>query len=723
MNSVLLIYIIIISLVVWNLLHFLKYINKFNKKEIFSFSYLLFALFGWILCNFFADIIKIKLYAEISAKLAIFFFSNFFYALYNSLKLFPQIISSISEDNKAKTKTTTLDLIAYVFITLSILLFNSPINISNFKVNINKASEFNIGALYIVAFILGLFYMCISYLEWRKKRNFFSALQKKQVTYLQYSIIIIIISISTGFIILPLIGLTSYTPFSFLGLILFTYTLKISILSKDLLIDIDRVRNYSLIFIINSLTIIVFLNLITVITKDINDRLTFLMIIIISYYLIRYIDNISKKNLEKDNFKEYITSFSDQISTYTSKKKLIKAFKNILVKFIKKDTIKYIEKNITEEHKQLFVKNSSIIVNRELIVNNFYLNNDVFMKNAYMNMVRNKIGALIFIADDNVKLHCVFEIKENNLILTEYKRDIIRTLAQTLSSSISKVKYYTEIKRFNLLLNQKVKERTYQLEEANRKIRESQHYLQMAYNELKQLDDAKSNFISMASHQLRTPISIIRGYSSMLQDGDFGPMTETQKYYIGKINDNLARLNTIVNDILNASRIEGNRFQVNKQPTDLSAIVKKAYEGLHTNAEYKGLKYSLEISPEAVGVKVNIDADKFYEVISNIVDNAINYTEKGGVTVALIKTEDGTLKLSVKDSGIGIPADKKDEIFKRFSRLENAKQLRPDGTGIGLYLAKTVVDAHKGRIWFESEEGKGTTFFIELNVIDKDIIG
>lgn len=295
----------------------------------------------------------------------------------------------------------------------------------------------------------------------------------------------------------------------------------------------------------------------------------------------------------------------------------------------------------------------------------------------------------------------------------------IRDICNTIAIPIDRSMLYEKQARFNEELALKIEEATkllkrkyLELEIAQKAIKKKNFEIKDALAKLTALDQAKSEFISMASHQLRTPVSIIRGYMSMFKEGDFGRLNADQIAYAEKMEQNLIRLNTIIDDILNASRIEANRFSVYPSTFDLTTMVTQLVDQFTGKAAKKGLKIKLSLPKETIFLEA--DKDKILETISNIIDNGINYTLKGHIAINIKQKNGSKILIEISDTGIGIPKNKYDKIFQRFARLDNAKKVRPDGTGIGLYLAKAVVEAHKGKIWFESEEGKGTTFFIEI---------
>ncbi|MBU2229600.1 hypothetical protein KJ810_04290, partial [Patescibacteria group bacterium] len=246
-------------------------------------------------------------------------------------------------------------------------------------------------------------------------------------------------------------------------------------------------------------------------------------------------------------------------------------------------------------------------------------------------------------------------------------------------------------------------------------IQKTNKQLQVANSHLKQLDEAKSEFMSIASHQLRTPLSGIMGYLSMLQEGDFGQMTEGQTKVIEDVLEGSRRLIRMVNLFLNVTRIEAGRFKLNKSKVDIVKVIQSEVKELRPTTSKKKLKLKF-VKPKEKIPLLNVDEDKIKDVVLNLVDNAIKYTEKGGITVTVQKKESKVL-IMVKDTGVGISPPEAEKLFSKFVRGSGVSRLSPDGSGLGLFIARKIVDTHGGNIWAESEgEGKGSTFNVELPI-------
>lgn len=234
----------------------------------------------------------------------------------------------------------------------------------------------------------------------------------------------------------------------------------------------------------------------------------------------------------------------------------------------------------------------------------------------------------------------------------------------------------------------------------------------------RELDDAKSGFISVASHQLRTPLTTIRWYSEMLLSEDAGALSDTQKDFLNEIHGGAERLYQTIDLLLGISRVESGRIKEEKTPIDLTAFTNDIVHELAPSVTEKGLTVS--VMPPSVEIpNVFLDQLMLRQVVMNLVSNAIRYTNKNG-TIEIFWSKSGDNReavYSVSDNGIGIPESQRGRIFTKFFRAENALVKVPDGSGLGLALVKELVETWKGRVWFETEEGKGTTFTFTVPLV------
>jgi len=231
----------------------------------------------------------------------------------------------------------------------------------------------------------------------------------------------------------------------------------------------------------------------------------------------------------------------------------------------------------------------------------------------------------------------------------------------------------------------------------------------------KVIEQMKSQFVSVAAHQLRTPLSIIKWSLSMMIQGELGDLTAEQKEILEKTNQTNERMIRLINDLLNVARIEEGRYIYRPQAVDFTELLQAIVDSAQDLAKEKKVKFEANLGKGPKVVKA--DTEKLSLAVKNLVENAIYYTPPGGSVTVFLKKKDNQLEFCVQDTGIGIPKDQQHRIFGKFFRGDNAIRKETEGTGLGLFIAKNIIEAHKGRIWFESTEGKGTSFFFSLPII------
>lgn len=237
---------------------------------------------------------------------------------------------------------------------------------------------------------------------------------------------------------------------------------------------------------------------------------------------------------------------------------------------------------------------------------------------------------------------------------------------------------------------------------------------QQHLNREKLMERMKTEFVSIAAHQLRTPLSANKWILRMFLDGDMGKFSETQSQFLKKTYDSNERMINLVNDLLNVTRIEEGRFLQKTQKVDVVELLQEAVEPFRSLAENKGLKFQLTL-PDQKHPDIYVDKEKIILAIQNLLENAVHYTQEGKVAVlADYLPREKEFLIKVQDTGIGIPKDQKFRVFSRFFRSTSALKTETEGTGLGLFIAKNIIEAHGGKIWFESEERKGSAFFFTL---------
>ena len=237
--------------------------------------------------------------------------------------------------------------------------------------------------------------------------------------------------------------------------------------------------------------------------------------------------------------------------------------------------------------------------------------------------------------------------------------------------------------------------------------------LARANDQLRKLDNAKSEFISIASHQLRTPLTAIKGFISLLLEGSYGAVETKIRDVLNKIYLSNERLIQLVEDLLNISRIESGRMEYKFVLGDIVKLVNDLQDTFMITAKNRGLSLTFAVPKEEIP-PVEMDQAKIREVASNLIDNSLKYTQKGGVTVSV--TQNGSaVRVIVSDTGIGIPKENLPYLFSKFSRGKDTSRLHAEGTGLGLYVGKNLVEMHHGKVWAESDgPNRGSRFIVEL---------
>lgn len=241
---------------------------------------------------------------------------------------------------------------------------------------------------------------------------------------------------------------------------------------------------------------------------------------------------------------------------------------------------------------------------------------------------------------------------------------------------------------------------------------EAQLELRLRVKELEALDRMRSEFIAMVSHELRTPLTSIFGSLSILNAGVMAHDPQKVQVLTQAAFENSERLIGIVNDILDLTKIESGGFEIEKKVVDLNALVKSAILNLAHYYQKCHVTATLNLD-ESIGV-VSIDESRFVQIINNIASNAAKFSPEGSVVEISTINKGGHFQILIRDHGAGIPAELHGEMFKKFSKASVAGKGKLPGTGLGLNIAKQLVELHGGSIWFESGKDQGTTFFIEV---------
>lgn len=225
----------------------------------------------------------------------------------------------------------------------------------------------------------------------------------------------------------------------------------------------------------------------------------------------------------------------------------------------------------------------------------------------------------------------------------------------------------------------------------------------------------KTEFVTLAAHQLRTPLSAIKWTLRILLDGDLGEINSEQKDFLEKTYQSNERMINLINDLLDVARIEEGRYLHRPTLTSIEIIVQSVISSYKGQVERKEIKLQF-LKPQASLPQVKIDVEKMRSVVQNLIDNAVRYTPKGGEITISLKKINQDIEFAVKDNGVGIPEEQKKRVFSRFFRAANVIRMETEGTGLGLFISKNIIEAHGGKIAFESKEGSGSIFRFSIPI-------
>jgi len=234
----------------------------------------------------------------------------------------------------------------------------------------------------------------------------------------------------------------------------------------------------------------------------------------------------------------------------------------------------------------------------------------------------------------------------------------------------------------------------------------------------KELEKMKLEFVSMAAHELRTPLTTIQGYISFLQDENtLNKLNEEEREFLSRAQTSSLRLTQLIENLLVVSNIEKGTMSIKPQPISLETIVERLCNEMSPLAKAKELTLTCEMPTKPLP-EVMADPMRIGEVVTNLVGNAINYTQKGGIAISFYQDKNDVV-CTISDTGVGIPKEAQSHLFTKFFRIQGVLQSGSKGTGLGLYISKNIIEAHHGKIWFQSEPDKGTDFFFSLPTVVK----
>ncbi len=280
--------------------------------------------------------------------------------------------------------------------------------------------------------------------------------------------------------------------------------------------------------------------------------------------------------------------------------------------------------------------------------------------------------------------------------------DVFKHMTTSLQDrDIAIARAYQDLEQLAASLEQRVEQRTQELQDANKR--------------LKELDKLKSDFVSTVSHELRTPMTSIRGYVDNILDGLTGSLNERQSYYLNRVKSNVERLTRMINELLDLSRIEAGKVELQVGSVRMQELIPEIVEGFQAMAQEKAI--GLRVSQAGDLPPVRGDRDKLHQVLTNLIQNAIKFTPSGGeVSVESQLWEADFLQIGVIDTGCGIPSHELEKVFEKFYRGERGSAGDPRW-GLGLNIARSLVRLHGGQIWVESAPAQGSRFYFTVPIV------
>ena len=615
--------------------------------------------------------------------------------------------------NNVPTRKNTIYEFAIIFVSLALsfsTLTNWVVTISynQGSLSLKYGSGFNIYATFLGLMVLfGLIQLILGYR--RAKSD-----EKAQLAYILIGLLVASITIVVSNLIIPFITnsktINLYSgDLSYLGIALLVGISSYAIVKHklfDIRLVIVRSLGYLITLIAVALLLIVPVLLITTHLLGSNLAASAIAILVFSNLLVAIafqpLRNIFNRIANKLFYRGYyepqviLDKLSNLLVGSVDLNYITEGSKKIITEALKPSSIQYV---LYAAHKSLYrdaieslasLKDTLIVTDELIEERNRRLRK--FLQEQNVSIVlrlrtdKNDLG-FIFIGN-----------KEAGSLYNGIDKIFLRIAADEIAISLQNAIRFKEIESFNQTLQEKIEVATRQLTKANAR--------------LKILDSNKDDFISMASHQLRTPLTSVKGYVSMVLEGDVGKITDQQKKMLSQAFDSSQRMVYLISDLLNISRLQTGKFVIERTDCDLSKIITEEIGLLEDISRSRNLKMYYK-KPKDFPI-LNIDEIKTRQVIMNFLDNAIYYTPAGGKITIELEEKGSKIELKVIDTGIGVPASVAHHLFTKFYRADNAKKARPDGTGLGLFMAKKVIIAQGGSIIFSTKENVGSTFGFSL---------
>lgn len=677
-----------------------------QKNENRSLSGFTFSIFIWLIANLATNLSRNPDFALVFARLTLIgpiLFAYFFY-----------IFVALFVDPSKATKKHLLW--AAVPGLLILLATPTSLNIQSIEA---YGENTKVGIIYTFAVPIILAYVVIALVK--LVRYFYKTRDLLKRAQIRYIFVGIVLSLIPGVIIngiLPIFGNLSANIYGPNVVIFIAIFMSIAIVKHRLLdvrLIVARLLTYILLFAVVLLIYVVMIfGLGDLVLPDSNSSgierifyIVFALLVAISYQpLKRFFDKITNKFFFQDAYttQSVLSEVSDVVVGNIDPKKLQKgalaalseALRPINMSFLIVNNGKLYEGEQLGQswrmHDPALLRSVLIRSGKRIILYDELEDSSSKLKEALRHEDISLVSPLV--TKDELIGYLILGPKKSGNIYNSQDVGLLNIASNELAVALQNAQRFEEIQAFNITLQEKVTEATRELKKTNRK--------------LIALDEAKDEFISMASHQLRTPLTSIKGYLSMMIEGDLGKVSGPQQRALKEAFGSSQRMVYLIADFLNVSRIKTGKFVIEAKEVDLPMVVGEEITQLREMAGSRDI--TLQYEPPGAFPKVMLDDNKIRQVMMNMVDNAIYYTPSGGTVTIQLYVDSSDVVFKVIDTGIGVPKHEQHKLFTKFFRAGNARKARPDGTGLGLFMAQKIIVEQGGSIIFESKEGEGSTF-------------
>ena len=703
------------SIIGVTLVGFFVYLSSSKNIQNIIFSIVNFLTSIWLFFLFLTDISSNESVAIWLLRLALFVGTFVFMAFFLFAIVFPRK-SNISNN---KIVVLLFPGIITAFVSLTSLVVKT-VSIDNYSVQPKLT-----GPLYVVTDFISIFYLVLGIIILMTKYKKSNSKEKKQIQFVLYGLsIAIIMNLFTGVLLTYLNIDSEYVFVGGLSLLVFSLVVSYSIIKHKLFnvrLIVAKVVAYSLLLgstalIFALIVIIVPASIIGEDPPNLGRQLYYTVAAVMLAFgfqpLKRFFDRLTNKLFYRDAYdsQELLDGLNKILVSTLDINKLLKDSAEEINKSIRSEFVLFGIKKIEGSPQRIvgtnerqfsqqeieFVRTITPKIRQKSIIVDELEGSEPKLREV---LHKNGIALLVRLTDTPNKVqeglgYIVLGDKKSGGQYTKQDLQVLEIIADELVIAIQNALRFEEIQNFNITLQEKVDDATKKLRSANHRLIE--------------LDQTKDDFISMASHQLRTPLTTIKGYLSMVIEGDVGKVSNKQAELLSKAFISSQQMVYLIADLLNVSRLRTGKFVIEPKETNLSDVIGGEIDQLIETAKAKGLELRFE-NPKNFPTLM-LDETKIRQVIMNFIDNAIYYTPAGGHVTVAIQDKGESIEFTVVDDGIGVPKNEQHHLFTKFYRAGNAKKARPDGTGLGLFMAKKVIIAQGGSIIFKSQEGKGSEF-------------